>query len=381
MISWAAVLALTGFRYSAVDGTLAFAAKEGRHFWSNGSAYGTIEVKQVRERMVVKLSVVKGRLPFRTFTLAGYGKASFPGSYAVEAGQSRSFEVFPAKDRTAVERSRNGDEEDRYRHQGLRRRQRRHPGRRPDASARGLEVLGVMRGYEGLIRGDVVPLDRRSVSGIINLGGTILKSARSEEFFEDEGQKKAVDSVRAKGIDGLIVIGGNGSLAGAHVLGGTYGIPIVGVPATIDNDINGVDLSIGADTAVNVALDAVDKIRDTATSLERIFVVEVMGRGCGYLAMQVALAGGCEEVLLPEKPFDMIGRISNEIRAGNAQGKVSWILIVAEGLARAEDVASAITLNTGLETRIAVLGHIQRGGTADGRRQADWRPGSATRPS
>ncbi len=229
------------------------------------------------------------------------------------------------------------------------------------ASARGLEVQGVMRGYEGLIRGDFVPLDRRSVSGIINLGGTILKSARSEAFFTEEGQKKAVESARGKGMDGLIVIGGNGSLTGAHILADRYGIPTVGVPATIDNDINGVDLSIGADTAVNVALDAVDKIRDTATSLERIFVVEVMGRASGYIAMQVALAGGCEEVLLPEKAFDMTA-ISNEIRAGNAQGKVSWILIVAEGKAKAEDVAAAISLNTGLETRIAVLGHIQRGG-------------------
>ena len=229
------------------------------------------------------------------------------------------------------------------------------------ASARGLEVLGVMRGYEGLIHGDFVPLDRRSVSGIINLGGTILKSARSEGFFTDEGQKKALEAVRAKAVDGLIVIGGNGSLAGAHVLADRYGVPVVGVPATIDNDINGVDLSIGADTAVNVALDAVDKIRDTATSLERIFVVEVMGRSCGYLAMQVALAGGCEEVILPEKTFDMTA-ISDEIRAGNARGKVSWILIVAEGIARAEDVAAAISMNTGLETRIAVLGHIQRGG-------------------
>ncbi len=229
------------------------------------------------------------------------------------------------------------------------------------ASARGLEVVGVMRGYEGLIRGDFVPLDRRSVSGIINLGGTILKSARSEGFFTDEGREMALAAVRAKGIEGLVVIGGNGSLTGAHILANRYGVPVVGVPATIDNDINGVDLSIGADTAVNVALDAVDKIRDTATSLERIFVVEVMGRSCGYLAMQVALAGGCEEVLLPERAFDMTA-ISNEIRAGNAQGKVSWILIVAEGVAKAEDVATAISLNTGLETRIAVLGHIQRGG-------------------
>jgi 6-phosphofructokinase 1 len=229
------------------------------------------------------------------------------------------------------------------------------------ASARGLEVMGVMRGFEGLVHGDFVPLDRRSVSGIINLGGTILKSARSERFLTDEGQKMALAAMRAKGIEGLVVIGGNGSLTGAHVLAERYGVPVVGVPATIDNDINGVDLSIGADTAVNVALDAVDKIRDTATSLERIFVVEVMGRSCGYLAMQVALAGGCEEVLLPERAFDMTA-ISNEIRAGNAQGKVSWILIVAEGMAKAEDVAAAISLNTGLETRIAVLGHVQRGG-------------------
>lgn len=229
------------------------------------------------------------------------------------------------------------------------------------ASGRGLEVLGVMRGYEGLIRGDVIGLDRRSVSGIINLGGTILKSARSEAFLHEEGQRAAVRAIRQKGIDGLVVIGGNGSLAGAHVLAGQYGIPVVGVPATIDNDINGVDPAIGADTAVNVALDAVDKIRDTATSLERIFVVEVMGRGCGYIAMKVALAGGCEEVLLPERPFDMTA-VSNEIREGNARGKVSWILVVAEGVARAEDVAAAISLNTGLETRIAVLGHIQRGG-------------------
>jgi len=229
------------------------------------------------------------------------------------------------------------------------------------ASSQSLEVLGIVRGYEGLIHGNIVPLDRRSVSGIINLGGTVLKSARSEAFFTEAGQAKAVDTIRANGIEGVIVIGGNGSLTGAHVLADRHGVPVVGVPATIDNDINGVDLSIGADTAVNVALDALDKIRDTATSLERIFVVEVMGRGCGYIAMQVALSGGCEEVLLPEKEFSMTS-VSGEIAAGNARGKVSWIIIVAEGVARAEDVAKAISMNTGLETRIAVLGHIQRGG-------------------
>jgi len=229
------------------------------------------------------------------------------------------------------------------------------------ASAAGVEVMGVIRGYEGLIKGDLVPLDRRSVSGIISQGGTILKSARSERFFTREGQEEAVRTVLRNEMEGLIVIGGNGSLAGGHALASRHGVRVVGVPATIDNDVGGVDFSIGADTAVNVAMDALDKIRDTATSLERIFVVEVMGRDCGYLAMQVALAGGCEEVLLPEREFDM-DSVCREITAGNSQGKVSWIIIVAEGRARAEDIASGVTRCTGFETRIAVLGHIQRGG-------------------
>jgi 6-phosphofructokinase 1 len=229
------------------------------------------------------------------------------------------------------------------------------------ASSRGLEVVGILKGYDGLVHGHLIPLDRRSVSGIINTGGTILKTARAEEFRTPEGQARALETLKANAIDGLVVIGGNGSLTGAHILADRYGVRTIGVPATIDNDINGVDLTIGADTAANVALDAVDKIRDTATSLERIFVVEVMGRACGYLAMQVALAGGCEEVLIPERSFNMTS-ISAEIAAANSQGKESWILIVAEGLAKAEDVAAAISLNTGLETRIAVLGHIQRGG-------------------
>lgn len=229
------------------------------------------------------------------------------------------------------------------------------------ATSAGLETLGVLRGYEGLIEGEFVPLDRRSVSSIINLGGTILKAARCERFFTAEGQAEAVSSLKSRGVDGLIVIGGNGSLAGAHVLAATYGVRVVGVPATIDNDVNGVDLAIGADTSVNVALDALDKIRDTATSLERIFVVEVMGRRCGHIAMQVALAGGCEEVLLPERDFDL-SEMCREITEGRSRGKVSWIIVVAEGKARAQDVASAIAERTGLETRIAVLGHIQRGG-------------------
>ena len=229
------------------------------------------------------------------------------------------------------------------------------------AAGRGVGALGILKGFEGLIDGITTPLTRRSVSGIINLGGTILKSARSERFFDADWRRRAAETARRLGIEGLIVIGGNGSLMGAHFLAAEHGLPVIGIPATIDNDINGVDLALGADTAVNVALDALDKIRDTATSLERIFVVEVMGRDCGYIALQVALAGGCEEVLIPERDYDP-DRICADIKAGNAEGKVSWIIIVAEGKARAEDVARAITDRTGFETRVAVLGHIQRGG-------------------
>jgi len=224
-----------------------------------------------------------------------------------------------------------------------------------------LKVLGVLREYDGLIDNQIITLDRGSVSGIINTGGTILKTARSERFFIESEQKKAIQNIKNNNIDGLIVIGGDGSLRGAHVLATKYNIPVVGIPATIDNDVNSVDLAIGADTAVNVALDALDKIRDTATSLERIFVVEVMGRECGYIALNVALAGGCEEVLIPEKTFD-IDTMCEEIKTGSSKGKESWIIIVAEGKAKEHDIANIITEKTNLETRVVVLGHIQRGG-------------------
>jgi 6-phosphofructokinase 1 len=229
------------------------------------------------------------------------------------------------------------------------------------AAQRGVEVLGVLKGYDGLIDGVTTPLTRRSVSGIINLGGTVLKSARSERFLEASGRRAAAATARRLGIEGLVVIGGNGSFRGAHLLDFEQGLPVIGIPATIDNDVNGVDLALGADTALNVALDALDKIRDTATSLERIFVVEVMGRDCGWIALQVALAGGCEEVLLPERAHDL-NAVCAEIRAGNAAGKVSWIMIVAEGLGGAAEIARAVTERTGFETRVAVLGHVQRGG-------------------
>ena len=224
-----------------------------------------------------------------------------------------------------------------------------------------IEVVGVLKGYDGLIDGEFLPLNRRSVSGIINQGGTILKAARSKRFRTESGQKQAVQTIHDNDIDGVIVIGGDGSLTGAHILASQYDIPVIGIPATIDNDINGVDLSIGSDTAVNVALDALDKIRDTATSLERIFVMEVMGRNCGYIALQVALAGGCEEVLVPEMDSN-IESTCKEIQASHDKGKVSWIVVVAEGKAKAQDIADNITKRTGLETRVVVLGHIQRGG-------------------
>ncbi|MCP4653200.1 MAG: 6-phosphofructokinase [Candidatus Omnitrophica bacterium] len=225
----------------------------------------------------------------------------------------------------------------------------------------GVEVLGVMRGYEGLIDGDFKQLNRRSVSGVIGLGGTILKTARASRFRTEKWQIEAVKNIKDNNLDGLIVVGGNGSLTAAHILASKYGVPLIGIPATIDNDVNGVNDTIGADTAINVALDALDKIRDTATSLERIFVVEVMGRDCGYIALQVALAGGCEEVILPERDFD-IDAMCDEITAGNTRGKVSWIIAVAEGKAKAYDIANKINEKTGLETREVVLGHVQRGG-------------------
>jgi len=229
------------------------------------------------------------------------------------------------------------------------------------ASADKVEVVGIFRGYEGLIENDVKILDRRSVSGIINQGGTILKTARSNRFRTKKGQLQAIQTIKNNSLDGLIVVGGNGSLTAANILGLKYKIPIIGIPATIDNDINGVNMSVGADTAVNVALGALDKIRDTATSLERIFVVEVMGRDCGYIALRVALAGGCEDVLLPEKKVN-IKQICEDIVEGNIRGKVTWIIVVAEGRAKASDIAGKITKITGLETREVVLGHIQRGG-------------------
>lgn len=229
------------------------------------------------------------------------------------------------------------------------------------AHQKSIEVFGVLKGYDGLIDDNFVKMDHRFVSGIITLGGTVLKTSRCARFYTREGQQEAVKTIQRNNIDAVVVIGGNGSLTGAHGLSTKYNIPVIGIPATIDNDIYGVDLSIGADTAVNVALDALNKIRDTATSLERIFVVEVMGHKSGWIALQVALAGGCEEVLIPERKYT-VDHMVGEIQEGVQSGKRSWIVVVAEGAGKATEVAETITKRTGLETRVTVLGHIQRGG-------------------
>ena len=227
---------------------------------------------------------------------------------------------------------------------------------------KGLEVYGIFRGYQGLIEGQLKPFNRRSVSNILSYGGTILKTARSPEFKTISGQKRAKRVIEDNDLDGLIVIGGDGSFRGAHILWQKWKVPVIGVPATIDNDINGTDFSIGDNTAVDTALYAIDKIRDTATSLERIFVVEVMGRESGFIALQVGLAGGAEDVIIPERRYS-IDRMCADIRAGHKKGKLSWIIVVAEGAASAAEVARKISRKTGFESRVTILGHIQRGGS------------------
>jgi len=229
------------------------------------------------------------------------------------------------------------------------------------AASKKVEVMGVFRGWWGLINEELKLFDHRSVSGIINQGGTILKTARCREFQTEEGQQRAFNTLKKYSIEGLIVIGGNGSFTAAHEFYKKFKFPCIGIPASIDNDINGIDVTIGTDTAVNTALAAIDNIRDTATSMERIFVVEVMGRGSGFNALAVALGGGCEEAIIPERKFDLHA-ICHDIVEGNLRGKLSWIIVVAEGAGSAVEIAKKITEMTSLETRTVVLGHIQRGG-------------------
>ena len=230
------------------------------------------------------------------------------------------------------------------------------------AASKGIEVFAVMRGYEGLIDAEFKEFGLRSVSNIITQGGTIIKTSRSERFMAKEGRKKAIENLNKFNIDGLIVIGGNGSYTGAHILQQEWAGKVVGIPGTIDNDVAGTDYTLGADTAVNTALGAMDKIRDTVHSMERIFVVEVMGRLEGFIAIRAGLAGGAEDILVPDTDYT-IGEICNEIKNGRKKGKVSWIVVVSEGVATGAEIAKLINENTGFETRHVTLGHIQRGGS------------------
>ena len=228
-----------------------------------------------------------------------------------------------------------------------------------------LSCVGIFRGYQGLIEGDFEPLDARSVKNIINRGGTFLKSARSDDFRTVEGRQKAMENIKASGIDALVVIGGDGTFTGASVFNGEHNFPIVGLPGTIDNDINGTDYTIGYDTALNTVVEAIDKIRDTANSHNRLFLIEVMGRNAGDIALNAGIGAGAEEILIPEEDMGH-DRLLESLRRSKKSGKTSSIIVVAEGdqigknifgLAKyIEDHLSAY------EVRVTVLGHIQRGG-------------------
>ena len=224
-----------------------------------------------------------------------------------------------------------------------------------------VQMFGVYHGYEGLMRGDIKEMSLGSVGDIIQRGGTILYSARSEAFKTEAGQQNAVDQLHAHGIEGLIVIGGDGSFRGAQKLT-ERGFPTIGVPGTIDNDIPCTDFTIGFDTALNTVVEAIDKIRDTATSHERTYIIEVMGRDAGDLALWAGLAAGAESIIIPEASQEL-DDIIERLHAGQRRGKKHSIIIVAEGVGSAASYAEAITKETGWETRVTVLGHIQRGGS------------------
>ena len=233
------------------------------------------------------------------------------------------------------------------------------------ALARGIEVVGIHRGYAGLIEGDVVDLGFRDVSNILQLGGTALFSARSKEFQTEEGMKKAIDTCHKLGIEGMVVVGGDGSFRGAADLS-AHGIPCVGVPGTIDNDISSTDYSIGFDTCVNCVMEMIDRIRDTMRSHERCSVVEVMGRHAGYIALHAGIATGAAFVMVPEVECTY-NDVIEKIEQGRALGKSNFIVIVAEGVGHAEELSRFIQDKTGIVTRATILGHVQRGGSPSGR--------------
>lgn len=230
----------------------------------------------------------------------------------------------------------------------------------------GIECYGIRRGYNGLINGDVIQLNQKNISHIINRGGTILYTARSKEFMTEEGQKKAASTCRFLGLDGIIAIGGDGTFRGAAALS-AQGINVICIPATIDNDIHCTNYSIGFDTAANTAIECIDKLRDTMQSHERCSVVEVMGRNAGFLAMYVGLAVGATAVLVPEKTIDFEQDVIEKIRRARLNGFTHYMIVVAEGAGSATTIAEQIRDTIDLDPRVTVLGHIQRGGCPTGR--------------
>ncbi|MEO4051950.1 6-phosphofructokinase [Solibacillus sp. CAU 1738] len=233
------------------------------------------------------------------------------------------------------------------------------------ANFHGVEVMGIFQGYEGFIAGNMEKLDLGSVGGIIQRGGTKLFSARCPKFKEAQYQLQGIENMREAGVGGLVVIGGDGSYRGAMELT-ERGFPCVGIPATIDNDVPGTEYTIGFDTALNTVIESIDKIRDTATSHENTFIVEVMGRDAGDIALWAGLAAGAESILIPEEEYN-IDEIISRIERGVARGKRHSIIIVAEGVMPGSDLAKIIKEKTGIETRVSVLGHIQRGGSPTAR--------------
>jgi len=232
------------------------------------------------------------------------------------------------------------------------------------ALSRGIEVVGIRRGWAGLIAGDFVTMTSDSVSRIINRGGTILYTARCDEFMTEEGQKKGAATCKLLGLDGIVAIGGDGTFRGAQALS-KFGVSVVGIPGTIDNDISCTDYTIGFDTAANTAVECIDRLRDTMQSHERCSVVEVMGRHAGYLALYVGLASGATAVLVPETEhggFDFQSHVAEKIRRARLGGKTHFTIVVAEGAASAVEVGKQITEELGLDPRVTILGHLQRGG-------------------
>ncbi len=227
--------------------------------------------------------------------------------------------------------------------------------------ASGLDVIGIKKGYQGLIDRLYETLTTRSVSNVLQHGGTFLQSARCKELRTDAGLRLACENLKGMGVEGLIVIGGDGSLKGGYAIH-QQGIPVIGIPASIDNDIAFTDFSLGVDTALNNIVRAVDNLKDTASSHDRTFVVETMGRNCGYLAVASGIAAGAEYSLIPEKSFDL-DHICEELRHRYREGRNNSIIMVAEGAGKAEDIANRIKDRIGFETRVTVLGHYQRGGS------------------